>query len=39
MNKERSEIFTKVTAMDVYRCIILGMVGTFFGFLILLMFV
>jgi hypothetical protein len=38
-DKERSKVIARVTAMDVYRCIILGLVGTFYGFLIFLMFV
>jgi hypothetical protein len=37
--KERSKVIATVTAMDVYRCIILGLVGTFYGFLVFLMFV
>ena len=37
--KERSKVIAKVTAMDVYRCIILGLVGTFYGFLVFLMFI
>jgi hypothetical protein len=39
MHKERSQVIAKVTAMDVYRCFILGLVGTFYGFLVFLMFV
>ena len=39
MHEERSKVIAKVTAMDVYRCLILGLVGTFYGFLIFLMFV
>ena len=38
-DKERSKVIARVTAMDVYRCIILGLVGTFYGFLVFLMFV
>ena len=36
--KERYKVIAKVTAMDVYRCIILSLVGTFYGFLVFLMF-
>jgi hypothetical protein len=39
MRRERYQILSRVTALDVYRCIILGLVGTFYGFLIFLMFV
>jgi hypothetical protein len=39
MLKERSKVIARVTAMDVYRCLILGLVGTFYGFLVFLMFV
>lgn len=39
MHKERAKVIARVTAMDVYRCIILGLVGTFYGFLVFLMFV
>jgi ABC-type antimicrobial peptide transport system permease subunit len=28
----------KITAMDVYRCLILGLVGIFYGFLVFLFF-
>jgi hypothetical protein len=38
MHKERSKVIARVTAMDVYRCFILGLVGTFYGFLVFLMF-
>jgi hypothetical protein len=37
-HKEKSQTITRVTVMDVYRCIILGLVGTFYGFLVFLMF-
>ena len=39
MHRERYQIISRVTTMDVYRCIILGLVGAFYGFLIFLMFV
>jgi hypothetical protein len=29
---------TKVTGMDVYRCAILGLIGIFYGFLVVLFF-
>ena len=38
MHEKRSEVIAKITAMDVYRCLILGLVGTFYGFLVFLMF-
>lgn len=38
MLKERSKVIARVTAMDIYRCLILGLVGTFYGFLVFLMF-
>jgi hypothetical protein len=38
-HNERSQVIAKVTTMDLYRCIILGLVGTFYGFLVFLMFV
>ena len=39
MHSERYQVIRRVTAMDVYRCIILGLVGAFYGFLVFLMFV
>jgi hypothetical protein len=36
--KEGSKVIARVSAMDVYRCVILGLVGTFYGFLVFLMF-
>jgi hypothetical protein len=39
MHKERSKPIARVTAMDVYRGVILGLMGIFYGFLVFLMFV
>lgn len=39
IHKERFKVIARVTAMDVYRGVILGLMGIFYGFLVFLMFV
>jgi hypothetical protein len=38
-HKERSKVNARVSGMDVYRGIILGLMSIFYGFLVFLMFV
>jgi hypothetical protein len=37
IHREIEEVSAKVTAMDVYRSVVLGLMGVFYGFLIFLM--
>jgi hypothetical protein len=37
IHREIEEVSEKVTAMDVYRSVVLGLMGVFYGFLIFLM--
>lgn len=39
MRRERYQIISRVTATDVCRGIIMGLVGAFYGLLVFLMFV
>ena len=37
IQREHDEIAAKVTPMDVYRSVVLGLMGLFYGFLVFLM--
>ena len=37
INEETLEVNAKVSGMNVYRAVILGLMGTFYGFLVFLM--
>lgn len=37
IQREHDEVAAKVTPMDVYRSVVLGLMGLFYGFLVFLM--